>query len=143
MSPNAIFLPIFGMVFLTFVVGATMARARFKAISQSRVRPEQLSNGEVWERVLAPAENAADNFENLFEVPVLFYAAVLSIHSLGLSDEIYLFAATLFVVLRAVHSLVHCTTNWVPHRFAAFLTSSLVVYAMWTRLAFQLIRQLG
>jgi hypothetical protein len=40
-----------------------------------------------------------------------------------------------FVVLRIVHSLIHCSYNNVNHRFAAYALSCLFLLFMWIRLA--------
>ena len=52
---------------------------------------------------------ASDNFRNLFELPVLFYAGVLLAAQIGVADAASLALAWVFVVLRAMHSVVHCT----------------------------------
>jgi len=43
-------------------------------------------------------------------------------------------------VFRVLHSLIHCTYNKIVHRFNAYLASSLVLWAMWIRIAIQLIK---
>jgi hypothetical protein len=40
-----------------------------------------------------------------------------------------------FVILRIVHSLIHCSYNRVMHRFIAYFISCLFLLFMWIRLA--------
>jgi hypothetical protein len=74
---------------------------------------------------------AADNFRNLFEVPVLFYAlgaVALAAHHV---PSWLVVGAWIFVALRVVHSFIHCTYNRVMHRLAAFLASFGLLVALW------------
>ena len=50
-----------------------------------------------------------------------------------------IFSVTFVVLVRAVHSLVHCSYNKVMHRFAAYVAGALVLWAMWARLAWHLL----
>jgi hypothetical protein len=77
----------------------------------------------------------AENFSNLFELPVLFYLACLTLYSLKLVDTVYLLLASGFVVFRVIHSLVHCSYNRVMHRFSAYMISAILLWAMWAMLA--------
>jgi hypothetical protein len=77
----------------------------------------------------------ANNFTNLCEVPVIFYAVCVAAFSLQLVDGLLLNCAWAFVALRVVHSIVHCTYNRVMHRFMAYLGSSLLVWFMVVKVA--------
>jgi hypothetical protein len=52
-----------------------------------------------------------------------------------IQDPVLVRLAWGFVVLRAVHSLVHCSYNRVMHRFIAYMISCLFLLFMWIRLA--------
>ena len=84
---------------------------------------------------------ASDNFRNLFEMPVLFYAwcAVL-LATEHATDEMAL-AAWAYVGLRVVHSLIQCGPNQVTHRFVAYFLSSLWLLGMWGTLAWAQIQR--
>ena len=84
------------------------------------------------------APSAHLNIRNLFELPVLFYAGVLLAAHIGVSDMVSLALAWAFVGLRAVRSAVHCTFNHVMMRFVAYVLATLVLIAVWARLAFAL-----
>ena len=68
--------------------------------------------------------NPSENFKNLFEIPVLFYALALYLFATSQVDGAYLTAAWIFVAFRALHSLVHCTVNIVNLRFFMYLAAT-------------------
>ncbi len=74
---------------------------------------------------------AADNFKNLFEVPVLFYALCAVALAVSHVPAWLVYGAWLFVVLRVAHSAIHCTYNKVMHRFPVFLLGFGVIVALW------------
>jgi hypothetical protein len=58
-----------------------------------------------------------------------------------IQDEMLVRLAWIFVGLRALHSAIHCTYNRTLHRFGAYLASSLVLIAMWIRVAAYVLTQ--
>ena len=82
---------------------------------------------------------ASDNFRNLFEMPVLFYAGVLVAYAAQLASPAYLVVSWAYVAARAVHSAIHCTTNRVMHRFPVFLASFWLLGALWALIAWDLL----
>jgi hypothetical protein len=68
-------------------------------------------------------------------MPVLFYVALVLSMVLMIQDGMLVALAWAFVLLRALHSLVHCTYNQVMHRFGLYIASSLILLMMWIRLA--------
>lgn len=97
---------------------------------QKRIHPQAASTSV---QMAAKLENvqAADNFRNLLEVPVLFYAlgtvALAINHTPGwLAGGLWL-----FVLLRVLHSGIHCTYNKVMHRLAAFLSGFALLVGLW------------
>lgn len=131
-------MPFVAMVVLTFAVGVRMYLARVAEMKRRRIHPQQVAS-----RARAAAmfddTRAADNFQNLFELPVLFYVGVLVIWLGEHADGIYLGLAWLFVISRVAHSVVHLTYNRVMHRFAAFITGFVVLTLFWVRLILDLV----
>jgi hypothetical protein len=74
---------------------------------------------------------AADNFRNLFETPVLFYSLAAVAIASDYAPAWLAVGAWLYVVLRAAHSFIHCTYNRVMHRFAAFGSGFLLLVGLW------------
>ena len=136
-SVTAILWPAVAMAGLTFLVWVRLYQLRLGEMARKRIHAQALANAADSVRLLSDTR-ASDNFRNLFELPVLFYAGVLLAAQLGLSDTLSLALAWSFVGLRAVHSAVHCTFNHVMTRFVAYAVATLVLIAFWTRLAFAL-----
>lgn len=133
-SATAILWPAVAMAGLTFVVWVRLYQLRLGEMARKRIDAQDLANAADSLRLLVDTR-ASDNFRNLFELPVLFYAGVLLAAQLGVSDAVSLALAWAFVGLRAVHSIVHCTYNHVMTRFVAYALATLVLAAFWMRVA--------
>ena len=136
---TAILWPLIAQVALTATVWLCLYVARLGEMGARRIDPQSVRTSQLAAGVLEKVA-AADNFRNLFEVPVLFFAigCVLAMTGRGTGAELVL--AWGFVALRVLHSLIHLSYNRVVHRFAAYALSTLCVYAMWALLAFELWR---
>ena len=77
---------------------------------------------------------------SLLELPVIFYALCLYLYVTGWVDSVHVASAWLFVALRAVHSVIHCTVNVVMLRFLSYFAAGIV---LWFMLARVLLRALG
>lgn len=78
------------------------------------------------------------NYSNLFEAPVLFYAATVIIFTAGLVDETFLYLCWGYVFARVLHTLIHVFYNKVTIRFGMFAISSAMLTGIWIRLALML-----
>jgi len=134
---TAILWPAVAMAGLTFLVWVRLYQLRLGEMSRKRIDAQDLANAADSVRLLVDTR-ASDNFRNLFELPMLFYAGVLLAAHLGVSDIVSLALAWAFVGLRTVHSVVHCTYNHVMTRFVAYALATLVLIAFWVRLALAL-----
>jgi hypothetical protein len=123
MAQDRIFGPLFAMMILTMVVWAYMYAKRIPFIRSLNTEPNQLTPAELARRSPASVSNPSDNLKNLFEIPVIFYALTLYLFAARQVDGLYLAAAWAFVVLRILHSAVHCTINIVLLRFALYAAS--------------------
>lgn len=127
--------PLLALVLLTFIVWVYMYITRLREIRDKSIHPQSLDTRAHGKALLTDSVAPADNLQNLFELPVLFYAAVLLTLVLMIQDQIMVGAAWAYVALRYVHSLVHCTYNRVMHRFTVYVASCLVLAVIWARLA--------
>jgi hypothetical protein len=135
-SPSAIFAPFFAVMFLTLAVWVYMYARRIPLIRSLRLSQQDLAKPGELARLSPPAvSNPSDNLKNLFEVPVLFYALVLFLFVTNRVDAVYVGAAWVFFVLRAAHSVVHCTFNHVLLRFSLYLVATVAVWFMLVRAA--------
>jgi hypothetical protein len=136
MEQTAIFGPFFAMLVLVFAVWVYLFARRVPFILGNSFTQEQMTTPGEFARLSPPAVNApSDNFKNLFELPVLFYALVLYLYATSSVDGTYVTLAWTFVLFRALHSAVHCTVNIVNLRFAMYLVAGLALFAMIFRAA--------
>jgi hypothetical protein len=139
MQANAIFLPVLAMVVLTFVVWLRMYFSRIGEMKRERIHPQTVATSAQMAARLQDTR-AADNFRNLFELPVLFYLALVVAALTAQTGTPVLVLAWLFVALRVVHSAIHCGYNKVMHRFQAYLAGGMVLWLLWAVLAVGLLR---
>lgn len=125
------------MAGLTFLVWVRLYQLRLGEMARKRIHAQALANAADSVRLLSDTR-ASDNFRNLFELPVLFYAGVLLAAHIGMSDMVSPALAWAFVGLRAVHSAVHCTFNHVMTRFVVYALATLALVALWVRIALAL-----
>ena len=125
------------MVLLTFTVGAYLLFVRTIEMREKQMHPQSASNSL---QMASKLENvqAADNFRNLFEVPVFFYALVAVALAVSHTPGWLVAGAWLFVVSRVAHSYIHCTYNKVTHRFPVFFLGFAVVVGLWVTFFFTL-----
>jgi hypothetical protein len=134
---NAIFSPFFAMVFVTLVVWVYLYIRRITFLNNTKLDPKELAVPGMLAQISPPeVSNPSDNFKNLFEIPVLFYALVLYLFTTNQVDAVYVNAAWIFVGFRALHSIVHCTFNRIMLRFYLYLFSTLMVWFIAIRAAF-------
>lgn len=119
----------FAMVLLTFGVAFRLLFLRIKAVKAGRVSIGQfrLNTGEIPNDIA----QAARNYSNLFETPVLFYIAGTIAITMEVESLEFLIFAWGFVVARLVHSWIHLTYNNVIHRLWAFMAGNFCVLVMW------------
>ena len=136
LEQTAIFGPFFATMFLTLVVWVYMYIRRIAFISGNKLSPKDLAVPGALAQLSPPeVSNPSDNFKNLFEIPVLFYAVALYLFVMHQVDAVSVNAAWLFVAFRALHSAVHCTFNLVMLRFYLYLFSTLAVWFITFRAA--------
>jgi hypothetical protein len=118
------------MVGLTALVWVKLYADRLGEMRVKRIDPQALSTARAAAGKLERTQ-AADNFRNLFEVPVLFYLLCVALALNGGSTPGFVAAAWGYVGLRVLHSLIHTTYNRVIHRFLAYAASTLLLFGMW------------
>jgi len=134
MVQTAIFGPVFAMIVLTFAVWTYMYMRRIPFI-QSLDPQIVLTPAKLAELSPPAIANPSDNLKNLFEIPVIFYTLALYLFATGQVDGVYVGAAWVFAIFRALHSAVHCTVNVILVRFALYSISTLAVWFIAARAA--------
>lgn len=133
-----IFYPALALVALTFAVWWRMFFSRVGQMKRERIHPQAVATSAQVSARLTDSR-AADNFRNLFELPVLFYAALPVAAHIGETDGPVLVLAWAFVALRIAHSIIHCSYNKVMHRFYAYVAGGAALFALWGVLAWRML----
>lgn len=136
-SDVAIFQPFAVLMLLTLAVWLRLYFTRIPAMRRQRVHPQALATRAQKSAVdLGSAESrASDNFTNLFELPVLFYALCIALYVTSRIDFVHLGLAWGFVLLRIAHSIIHLGYNKVMHRFIVYAAGGALLFAMAVRFA--------
>jgi hypothetical protein len=126
--------PLLGMVALSYLVALAILVSRCGDLLSGR---RSLAYYQDWDgsgasaAVMRPTRQLA----NLFEFPVLFYAAVAMIVACGLRDAWLPGLCRAYVVLRGLHALVHIAYNRLWLRTPLFMAGQFVLLALWVRFA--------
>ncbi len=129
MSTQAVLLPLFVQVALTFVLGFWMARMRVSAIRSREVKMRDIALREPnWPPRLTQIGNA---FHNQLETPLLFYVLTILALVTRHGDLAFVLLAWVYVILRLMHAYVHVTDNDVRRRGPLFIASVIVLAVMW------------
>ncbi len=134
-----IFLPLFAQVLLTALIWCWMYYTRIREIRRANIEVQALAQAPHAQELLGRVSTPAENLINLFEIPVLFYVAVIVLYVTGTVSTLYLTLMSAFVALRYAHSLIHITYNRVIHRFLVYATSTTILWIIWALIATELI----
>lgn len=126
--------PMVAQAGLTVDVSIRMYRVRIAEMRARRIAPDSIATSRAAAERLEDTA-AADNYRNLFELPVLFYTICLALYASDLVVPAQVFLAWSFVAFRILHSWIQVTTNRVMNRFRAFILSMACVFAMWALFA--------
>jgi len=139
MESSRLFIPFAGMMLLTMVVWIYMYARRLPFMAASgMLQQRQITPEELARRSPPGVALPSDNLKNLLELPTIFYAVVLCLAITQKMDDLHVASAWAFFLLRVVHSLVHCTFNFIPLRFLVYVASAAALWFMVIRLAWQL-----
>ncbi len=136
-----ILLPLLAQVLLTFMVWVYLYISRIREMKRKHINPQALNVRSKSQELLADSAGPANNFMNLLEMPILFYLAVLLSLILLIQDQVLVTLSWIYVLLRYVHSLIHCTYNKVMHRFQVYFFSCIILLLIWLRLASYILSQ--
>ncbi len=129
MSIQAILLPLFVEVLLTFGLMFGMMYHRMNALRSGETRMSEIAMREPnWP---ARANQFAYAFSNQFELPVLFYVLTLLVIATRHADILFVTLAWLFVVFRILQAVIHVTSNDVRLRGGFYGIGALILVIMW------------
>ncbi|PCI78457.1 MAG: hypothetical protein COB20_06700 [SAR86 cluster bacterium] len=130
---EAVLAPIFALVGLIGLVWLTMVVLRNYAILK------KITSGIYYERYvddLPPdwVERPARTFNNLMQVPSLFFLACIIMLLTGYTDRAQMMLVWIFVASRYLHAAIYMIWNYVPARFGCFMAGSITLIVIYTRL---------
>ena len=137
LNAKLLILALAAQVLLTLVILVLMGRERVPRVRSGEIKIDDIAV----ERTAYPlkARLLSNNFDNQFQLPVLFYVAALLALWSGTPSLTELVLAWLFVALRYVHAAIHVTTNQVFQRFSAYVTGLAVLALLWLMLLIRLL----
>jgi hypothetical protein len=137
MSVQAVLLPVFVEVALTFFLLFWTGNARTSAVRAGEVKIKDIALRQPnWPQQTTQVGNA---YENQFQLPILFYLLTILAWLTRQADLLFVVLAWVFVVLRVAHAYIHVTSNRVPRRFAVFACGAVVLLVMWIIFAVRLL----
>ena len=129
MSLQAVLLPLFVEVILTFILMLRMGALRRADYGSGAVKADDIALREPrWPVLTTQAANA---FANQFELPVLFYVLTILAWMTRHAGIVFVVLAWIFVIFRVLHAYVHVTSNIVRLRGALYGIAAFVLIAMW------------
>lgn len=134
MERELIFYPVIAMAGLTFAVAFWLIRCRFAAVYKSGLSPTYYH----YNRGGKPPKymlRASQNFDNLMELPTLFYVLAVMLYVTSHVDLVQIVLAWCFVGFRFAHSYVHVTSNRLMQRMWTFAFSVVMLVTMWVYFA--------
>ncbi len=137
---TALIMPIFSLMGVTAIVWVAMYYKRISYLKKNNIDPQKLSTRQAKLEMNIPegVSNTADNFNNLLELPIIFYAVCMIASTYNLTNSWLIFLAWGYVLLRIMHSVIQCTYNRVMHRFSAYFLSSIFLWALVAMSALQI-----
>jgi hypothetical protein len=129
MHTVAILYPAFALAFLTFGVAIWLLYCRIKAVRAGLTLAYfRLNHGA---RLPDYLVQATQHYDNLFEMPVLFYVVVTFAYITRASSLPLVVLAWLYIAVRAVHTYIHLGSNTLRLRRNVFLLSYGILLLMW------------
>ena len=131
LGSHAILVPVVALVAWSLIMLIWLYATRMPAMRKAGIGPQEGAHArDLNARMPAHPRQVADNYNHLMEQPTIFYAICFALQFLDQTQPINIGLAWSYVVLRVAHSLVQCTINYVPLRFALFVLSTLALAAM-------------
>jgi hypothetical protein len=141
MSIQAVLLPLFVEVVLTFVLLYWMAYQRTSMLQAGAIEPRNIALREPnWPARMTQVANA---FQNQLELPVLFYVLTILAWITRHADLVFVVLAWVFVASRLVHAYIHVTSNDVRRRGPAFGVGAFVLTIMWAIFIIRILLGIG
>jgi hypothetical protein len=137
MTVQAILLPLFLEVILTFALLFWLAPLRARDFNAGVANPDNVALREPnWSK---RSLQVAYSFSNQFELPVLFYVLTILAYITHLAGVVFVVLAWIFVLFRYLQAYVHVTSNKIRVRGAFFGIAALALALNWAIYIFEVL----
>lgn len=135
-APEALLGPVFALAALVGLVWLLMVGFRNYAILRDIASAAYYVD---YQRSTPPdwVERPARTFNNLMQLPSMFWCVCALMMITGRVDGAQLFLAWVFVAARVLHALVYMIWNHVPTRFGVWIAASITLAVIWVRFGLQ------
>lgn len=130
---NNMMTPVLALILWTFVIWAWMYATRIPAMRAAGIDAAKMKRKSELDVLPRSVNQIAENYNHLHEQPTVFYALAIYSHLVGVADGLNITLAWTYVGLRVAHSLIQCTSNFVPVRFLVFALSSVTLMVIAVR----------
>ena len=139
MTRDWIFVPVIFQVLMTLLIYVRLITVKIRELRAGRVDKARLAlHEDAWPASVLQINN---NIRNQFELPVLFYVVSVILWALDAVHGLAVAAASVFVLSRIAHALVHLSTNYVPNRRRYFTVGWWVLMFMALLVLWELVRR--
>jgi hypothetical protein len=129
MTVQAILLPLFVEVILTFALLIWLGPLRARDVNSGGVRLQDIALREPnWSKGTLQVAYA---FSNQFELPVLFYVLTILAFVTHLAGVVFVVLAWIFVIFRLLQAYVHVTSNKVRLRGSMYAIAAIALILNW------------
>lgn len=118
--------PMVAQMALMVVITVWLVWARVGSVARGKVDMRDVAR-DGWQGWI---KQAGDNYENQFELPVLFFAACLVLYVTNNVSDHAVLVAWAFVFFRLVHAIIHLSFNHILTRFIVFFLGGLSLFAL-------------
>ncbi len=135
-------LPMVILVFITFGMMFWMLKLRYKAVLKDGFDPKYFrlyNNAQSSVPMPEYLVKVTQHFNNLLEMPPLFYLALILLAALNITDTFYVILSWGYLFSRLFHSYIHTTGNRVLKRKNAFIVSMVILMVLWARIAIEVV----
>lgn len=139
-NPVSILVPMLVVVALTFIAFVKMGAARGAAVKGGQ--DPNFYRAHLGSPEPEATTAAVRHWDNLFELPTLFYAGCITAFALNAVSLWTLVFAWGWVVARILQSAVHLTYNNPSHRGGGFVLGVLFMAALWINLGMSVFARL-
>ena len=126
--PDVILVPVFGHLTLVLFLFVMVSIRRMQAVNHGEIQTDDLAHKS---NEPEASRRWANNLNNQFEVPTLFYVTIALLYATGSVNWIYVALAFIFLFGRIVHTVAQVTGDNVGLRGKVFTINFLAVACMW------------